>query len=139
MKIKEVCERLKISKQGIYKAIKEGRLICKKDISGRFVFTEEGLDYYSENKYNRQKNSTYNGEKTWDPEKGEYSINQAKEILGLNNQQVYYFVRIGYLKTKKKGYHIVIDQKDLQKVLKHLEERRKKSGVVEETFHEKAV
>jgi hypothetical protein len=47
------------------------------------------LEEYTKNKYSRA-NSKYKGELTFDRIKGEYSVSQAAEFLGVATQKLYY-------------------------------------------------
>ena len=94
-------------------AIKKGRLKTTMTTMGKRRVTLDDIAEYCNNKYSRV-NSKYKGELTFDRSKGEFSVSQAAELLGVPKQKIYYAIRTGYLKSIRKGSSWVIHIDDIQ-------------------------
>lgn len=111
-----------VTQQALYQASWRKALKTKK-VLGRTHTTRAWLKEYNDDLYSRQKHSIFNGEKTFNPEKGEYSFKQAAALLGVCQYQLYWRFKIGKFKAIRRGYLWVITADQLQ--------------IAQETFMEK--
>ena len=111
--IKEAAEISGVTKAAISDAISRNKLKARGFCNPhRWLIDPKKLEEYIKNKYSR--------EKSWS--KGEYSVKQTAEILGIPEQKVYYATRIGIF------WVIHID--DIQKFQKnHLSQKIKNKAV----------
>jgi excisionase family DNA binding protein len=129
--ITEAAERQGVTRQAVYVAVKAGRLKASKPTAEtrKWMIVLGDLEEYTKNKYSRA-NSKYKGELTFDRSKGEYSVSQAAEFLGVPAQKVYYATRIGILKANRKGAAWVIHIADIQEFQeRHLPQEIEKKAV----------
>ena len=113
--IAEVAAMQGVTRQAVYIAVKAGRLKASKPTAEtrKWMIALADVEEYTKNKYSRV-NSKYKGELTFDRIKGEYSVSQAAEFLGVATQKLYYATRIGILKATRKGTAWVIHIDDIQ-------------------------
>lgn len=110
--ITEAARLNNVTRQAIYVAIKQKKLVAaKKD--GRWTIELKDLEQYRKNKYSRSK-STYEGELIFDNSKGLYSVNQVARILKVPAQKIYYAIRVGQVKTSRKGAAWIINKQDME-------------------------
>ena len=123
--ITEAAKKQSVTRQTVYVAVKTGRLKASKPTpeTRKWTITLADLEEYTKNEYSRAK-SKYNGELTFNRSKGEYSVRQAAEILGMPAQKVYYATRIGILKASRKGAAWVIHIEDIQEFRERYFSRR---------------
>lgn len=114
--ISEAAQAAEVSRQAIYRAIKNERIKGKK-INNTWTFTNHEFEEYMKFRYSRQF-STYQGELLFDIEKGEYSVPEAAKKCGVNEQHIYYKLRRGELKGRKKGGAWVLNYEDLVETFK---------------------
>lgn len=128
MKLYDVAKFANVTKQSIYLAIRKGKLRALK-VERRWEITSENLEEYAKNKYSR-KNSRIKGELVFDSAKGELSLQQAREFLSqelqvnVPLQRLYYLMRLGKLKSFKKGGAYVLMKEDVLSILKQEIARR---------------
>lgn len=133
--LEEAGKAAHVTKQAIYLAIQKGNLKAQKMTEatkysrrGQWTIKKADLDEYRANKYNREK-YTVNGEKVFDVEKGEFSVNQVAKILGkmlcesIPVAHIYYLIRVGELKCYRKGWALVVKKEDAMKIYE------KKAGI----------
>lgn len=111
-----------VTKQAIYIAIQKGKLKARKMTEatkyarkGQWTVKKADLDEYRANKYNREEYKV-DGEKVFDVEKGDFSVNQIAKLLGHPVAHIYYLIRIGDLKSYRKGWALVIKKEDALKM-----------------------
>lgn len=118
--LKEACEVSGTSKQNLYVAIKKGRIKAwKKEGSNRLELHRDDLERYLKNKFKRS-DSRFEGKLRWDKKKGEFSVGQAAEFLGVPANMLYYFLRTGQMAYTKKGCSYVLDLDELLRVKTNL-------------------
>jgi excisionase family DNA binding protein len=110
--ITEVSNKMGVTRQALYTAIKRNRLKSSKHESRKRYIHRNDLEDFLKNRYSRNF-STYNGKLLFDPSKGNYSIKQAAGKLNIPIQKVYYMIRSKKLKYVKHGGAYVITQKNL--------------------------
>ena len=94
-----------LTRQGVYKAIKDGRLkACK--INNKWFIDESDLIQYRKERYTKV-HSKFNGEPLYQPEIGLIGVHHVCEMLGLKRQQVYYLVRCHRLSTIQRGKTLI--------------------------------
>jgi len=110
-------EHSHVSRQAIYVAIKNGRLMAEKR-GNKWFITPEALEDYRINKYNRNMRKI-NGELIFDMEKGFFSTSQVLTILSdvlkrpFNSQRLYYLLRSGSVPAFRCGSAWVIKKEDV--------------------------
>lgn len=112
--ITEAAEASGVTRQAIYVAIKKNR-IKGKLIKGMWTFTREELLNYQKLKYSREI-SIWEGAPLFNIEQGEYSVKEAALCCGTTVQNIYYYLRIGRLKAKKRGAAWIIHSDDLRQI-----------------------
>lgn len=118
---------LQITRQAVYVAVKHGKLPGTK-IDNRWMFTYEDLNHYRDTKYSRLK-SRINGELVFDLSKGKISAAHAAKMLKVPIQHIYYALRVGNLKSHRKGSAYVILEQDVKAYAeKHFSESKEKIG-----------
>jgi len=106
--ITQTARSVNITRQGVYVAIKSGRLKASKNESGQWFINPKDLSRYLQDKYSRLLSKKNDGSPLYDPEKGEYSVGQISEMSGCDRQRVYYLIRTKQLKsTRNNSSHIV--------------------------------
>ncbi len=118
----QAAEILCITRQAVFAAIKLKKLKGTKEHS-RWSISEEDLDEYKRNKYNRDY-SVYNDAPLYDQSKGEFSVKKASEECRLKKNQVYYFIRKGCLRSHKKRAAWIIDADGINDLKRMIEERK---------------
>lgn len=119
--ISDAAKEAKISRQGIYVAIKHGRLKAHQKKLKWFI-EKADLDAYRASRYigDNRKN---NGERIFSLEKGIYSVHQVSKFMSLEMgfiyplNKVYYKLRRGHLKASRTGGAWVIKKEDVIKLL----------------------
>jgi predicted DNA-binding protein YlxM (UPF0122 family) len=122
--LNEAAQDAKITRQGVYIAIRKGGLKATKTKEptkyskrGQWVIKKADLDEYRANKYNRDKRKV-EGESLFDLDRGYFSVNHVAKIMGkmLNHRvptaHIYYMIRKGDLRAYKKGGAWVIKKED---------------------------
>lgn len=105
--VQEAAKYLKISSQGIYIAIKKGRIPTVRWGQQRFI-SKPHLDKYRKSKWKRE--STYN------KSKGEISVVEGAKRLKIPVQKLYYLMRRGIVPYTKKGRAYILNKETLKKV-----------------------
>lgn len=108
----QAANQLNITKQAVYLALRKHAIPTHK-IHGRWKITQEQLEHYKKNKYNRAL-SKFNGELIFDKEKGYLSVQEAAKLLNCSIQHIYYVCRINKLKNHRVRRAWVIHQDDLE-------------------------
>ena len=116
MNLNEIREEYGINPQCVKNAIHKQRLKAKK-VNGRWMIKETDLHHYLDNRHSR-KLSRINGALIFDKEKGEYSVNEASNILKCNPQHVYYACQSKKIKCSKKSKAWVIKLDDIERYKK---------------------
>ncbi len=117
----EAAKYARVTRQAIYKALRDRGLKAKK-VGRRWMLTHADIDEYRGNKYNRDMRIV-NGEYVFDMSKGEFSVMQVCKVMSstlgrpfpLN--RLYYLLRSGQLRSRKKGCSWVIQKDDAVKLL----------------------
>lgn len=110
LRISELAERYGITNQMLYLLVNEKRIeYIKQD--RKIYIKEDSYKKYLDNRWNRDK-TKYKGKLVHNNKKFEYSVRQIADMLGLQKQQIYYFIYHGRVPFKKKGSHIVLNPKD---------------------------
>ncbi len=119
----QVARIAKVQKQTIYAAMKRGALKATlKD--GQWLVRKEDMDEYLRNKNNRDLRKK-DGEYIFDVKKGHFSVSQISKIYSasINKnfpiRKVYYLVRMGQLKSFRKGKAIVINKEDAKEFIEN--------------------
>ena len=124
--VSQAAKKNNLTRQAIFFAIKTNRLNAKKE-NGIWLITEKDLNEYFNQKYSRSK-SKREDELIFDKSKGFYSISEAADFLGKKTNHIYYLVRMGKLKSHRRGAAIVIIETDLQSYSEfHTKKEDKKS------------
>ena len=113
--ITQASQELNVTRQAVFLAIKMQRLVAFKH-DHRWLILKSDLNHYVNNKYSR-KLSRREGALIFDRKKGQYSINDVSNILKVDQNRVYYLVRLGKIKTSRSGGNIVILHEDLRKFI----------------------
>lgn len=114
--ITEAAKALSITRQAIHIAIMLERLKAMYE-DGHWNIKREDLQEYIKEKYDR-KHSKYNGEKLFDMNRGTISLARASELLKEDYNHMYYLVRSGKLRAKRKGKAYVLKIADLNEYSK---------------------
>lgn len=109
----EAADRMKVTKQAVYIAIRKGRIQAEK-VGGVWMVPEEEVDRYRSQRFSRRY-LTHNGEIIHCPEKGKYSPQQVANILCVPRQKIYYALRVGYIKADRLGSAWVISSDAMHK------------------------
>lgn len=122
--VKHASKLMDCTIQNVYCLIR--RLALKAVKRGRVLYTcEEWIENYYENWHSKDLHSTFNGRKVFDREKGELSKNMVVEDYGLPHTSIDFWIRIGKLKTVRKGSYHVIMRPEIERFiaedLKHYE------------------
>lgn len=126
LNLKEAANIMGITLQGATQLTLRHRLKYRK-INGRKMTTLEWIEECRKAKWSKQ-TSYFNGKRIFNKENGIYSIKMVQEMTGLTRNQIFYRIRIGELKTSRKGSLYVIIKKDLEEFLALISP--KKSAVV---------
>lgn len=111
--VSEAARIKKVTRQAIYLAIREKKLAAYlRDDKWRILRVD--LDEYDKNRYCRLR-SVHEGKLIFDESKGNLSISQAAEMIGVDKQKLYYAARTGILKAKRTRCSWVVSMKDLMK------------------------
>ena len=110
MKVKELSERYKISRQGICHQVKRGRIPAQKVMAenNKYEYEISELDFihYLYNRYSRT-NPIFS-------EEGNYTVKDCAKVLGCTIQSVYHHLRFKNLVSKRIGCSWVIHPNDLK-------------------------
>lgn len=117
-----------VTRQAIHFAIKMKRLNARKE-NDTWLITNIDLQEYLGTKYSRCK-SRNDGELIFDKSKGFYSITEAAKFLNKNTNHIYYLVRMGKLKTHRQGCAIVIQDTELHKYWRYINQENLHSSVM---------
>lgn len=109
--ITEAAKINNVTRQAIYVAIKQNKLIATKKT--RWEIDIQDLENYRKSKYSRTK-SVFDGELLFDNSKGYFSINQVAQMLNVPAQKIYYATRVGLMKAVRKGAAWVIHTDDVK-------------------------
>ena len=101
-----------MTRQGVYHAIRQGRLKAKK-IEGKWQINAGDLDEYKSSKYDRNL-STFNGEPLFNSK--EISLKDAAILLGVNYQRMYYLIHSKSLKATRKGAAYVLSRDQIMEL-----------------------
>ena len=126
----------RVGRQAIYLAIRKGRLPAtrktKKIPNGStrqlWVIKKSDIDAYRASKYN-QDNRMVEGEKLFDIANDKWSVLHAAKTLtavlgaGFAPSHIYYLIRTGKLKAKKKGGSWVISRESLMQIYQNQKEK----------------
>jgi hypothetical protein len=113
----------KVTRQGIYIAIRSNRLKAYRLESG-WKIDPEDLAKFMNNRYNREF-SYHEGEKKFDPLKGEVSIAEGAKLVGVPAQKLYYACNKGKINCIRKGKAIVIHIDELNRWKRTLMKKNK--------------
>lgn len=127
LSIPEAAKFLCVSRQAIRQAIRLKRLRGIKPDGYHWAFSIDQLNEYKNTHYSR-KVSKFNGALLFDKSKGEYSVDEASDLLDCSVQHLYYACRKNKIKTKKKGYAWVIHIDDINEYRKVMKIRKKKNS-----------
>lgn len=116
MNLVEIREEYGINPQCVKNAIHKQRLKAKK-IDGRWIVKESEILDYLDNRHSR-KLSRIDGVLIFDKQKGEYSVNEASDILQCNAQHIYYACKSKKIKCSKKRKAWVIKLEDIERYKK---------------------
>ncbi len=114
--LKETAEYGHVTRQAIFVAIYKDKLKAIKIGRHRYIKRED-YDAYRLNKYNREER-VVDGERVFDFEKGEYSVQQISKIYShstgrfYGTQRIYYLIHSGQLKAFRKGKTWVVKKED---------------------------
>lgn len=126
--ITEAAKLNRVTRQAIYVAIKLNKLKARKD-AARWMIHMDDLADYRKHKYSRAR-SVFNGELVFDPNKGQYSVNQVAKMLNVPPQKIYYATRSGKLKAYRKGAAWVIDVTEANEYKeKFLQKKKRKAAI----------
>jgi excisionase family DNA binding protein len=118
--VKEASQISGTQVQSLYVAIKKGRLKAKrKEFSQRFELARSDLENYLDKKYDRT-DSKFEGKLRWDKKKGEFSVSEAANFLGVPTNLLYYFIRSRKMAYMKKGSSYVLHMEELLRVKTNL-------------------
>ena len=108
--ISQAASFLNITRQGVYIAIKSGRLKGKKE-GGKWYIQVRDISQYVYDKYSRRLTKKNDGSLLYNPAKGEYSVTQIAEMAGCGQQRIYYLIRTEQLKAirHRSAYIIQLD------------------------------
>jgi hypothetical protein len=103
-------------------AIKKGRLkaIYEKK---RFWVEKEELIRYHETKYSRLE-TKFQGEPLYDLDNGEISVVHAAKLSGVRTSCIYFHLRKGNLRGKRKGHHWILNHTDVCNFHKELHSKK---------------
>ena len=108
LKISDAAKFLNLTRQGIYVAVKSGRLKASK-VKHRWFVTAEDLKEYRLTRYDRSLSKKEDGSLMFDRKKGEYSVMGLAKILGVPIQRIYYWIYKDYVKYTKVGATYVLE------------------------------
>ncbi len=108
--------------QALYQAMQRG-VLKRKKINGKLYTTKEWLQEYEEALNSRQEHAVFNGKPVFNPEKGEYSIEQFAKLIGQEPHNVYWHMTLGKIKAIRRGYYWVIRKDQLQAAQEYFQER----------------
>ena len=124
MTIREAAKLLNVSPQSLWIIGKKGVLKTIKlpNPRGRYLqpvlhTTQEWIDEFRSKKYSKQERMHFNGRKLYRPEEGEYSTQQAAELIGVNRKRVHYLIQQGVLKAEKRSYYFIVKKEDIEEYL----------------------
>lgn len=110
--VSEAARIKNVTRQAIYLAIKLNRLKAYKHGDHWRIFTMDLKDY-DEKRFSRIYHSATESGPLFDESKGEISADKAGKLLGVPKQKIYYAMRTGKLKCRRKGYAWIIEMNDL--------------------------
>lgn len=125
MSVSQAAGKRNVSRQAIFYAIKMNRLKARKE-NGCWLISDQDLQIFVDSKFSRSI-SKKDGELIFDKNKGHYSVSEVAKMLKKPRHQVYYFVRLGSLKSHRLGGNIIIKDEDIKTFIKdkHKIRRRK--------------
>ncbi len=108
---------LNVTRQAVYIAVKSKKLKAYQLPNGRWNMHRDSLIEYDRGKYKRENCLDREGNLLFDHQKGFYSPRQIAEKLNLRTQNVYFFIRMGYVPVKRFGAAYILQEADMVKFL----------------------
>lgn len=90
-------------------------------INGMLHTTDGWLAEYQKNRRDREKTARFNGKKTFEDQREEFSTKRVAMMLGIKKQHVYWLIYTGQLKTMRRGSYHVVTQESLNVYLNKTE------------------
>lgn len=129
LSITKAAQVLGVTRQAAYIAMKNGRIPATKcPNTKKWLVTVEDVLSYKQNKYSRDL-SKHNGELIFDKSKGFHSVGEAAKVLGVPAQKIYYAVRLGLLKSHRRGAAWVIHIDDVRAYEENYLARKAKEAI----------
>jgi excisionase family DNA binding protein len=113
--VSQAAALLAVSRQAVYVNVKKKRIVAF-FVKYKWYITHENLMFWKKNRFNHHLRK-HEGELIFDG-KTTFSVSQTAEMLNVNNQRIYYFLRQGYLKCYLHGATKVIKREDIDKYIK---------------------
>ena len=118
--ILEASRKMHVTAIGLYQAVRRKSLkIVKRN--GVMYTTAGWLKEYYKNSRNKEIVSRFNGKKTFDDARQEYSVKRVAKILGIKRQNVYNLIYAGHLKTFRRGFYHIITQQSIENYINKTE------------------
>lgn len=108
MSVNQLSKKIKRTTQGIYLAIRSGRLRATKDDNYHWFITPRDAINYYKNVYDRRHSHDEEGNKIYDPANNTYSIAQLSKLTGVSKQRMYYLIRREAIPFEKKHSQYVL-------------------------------
>ena len=90
-------------------------------INGILHTTDGWVAEYLKNRTDREKTARFNGKKTFEDRREEFSTKRVAKILGVKKQRVYRLIYTGQLKTIRRGSYHVVTQESIDQYLNKTE------------------
>lgn len=114
--VSEAAKRVGCSPQALYFAITNNRVFAIK-INGRWQIDIYSLYSYIQNRWSRRL-SRFDNAPLFDVSKGEISIEETSQKIGLTYSQVYYALKKNYIPHVRKRKSYILNVKDIEKIKK---------------------
>ncbi len=116
----EAAKKLHVTYYGLYCAArrKSLKVVKQNDV----LHTTMGwIKEYHKNSRNKEIVSRFNGKKTFDDARQEYSVKRVAKLLGIKRQNVYNLIYAGHLKSFRRGFYHIITQESIERYINKTE------------------
>ena len=118
--LREAARIYGVTYYALWRAAGRKSLKCTK-INGMLHTTREWLRQYKKHLRDKEVVSRYNGMKTFDCTREEYSTKRVAKMLGIKRAKVYRLIYLGLLKSVRKGAYHIITRSSMEAYLNKVE------------------
>lgn len=112
MTIPQAGKMLQVTNQGVYLAIKTGRLKARKNMGAWRISEQACLDYIG-NRYSRDTSLDKQGKLLFDHKLGNYSVKDISLLADVSTLKIYYLIYNGKIEAGVNGCSYVIHVDDM--------------------------